>query len=182
MTKRMQLSEEQKEFKNMYNDLFCGGLDIIFCGMAVGKKSFKEKSFYANHGNKFWRVLKEARFTPTRLKPQEYKELLKYKIGLTDLTKDQCGADNGIQVTKWHRLALRNEINKYQPAILAFNGKKPAKEFLNKQKINYGEQEEVIGSTKIYVLPSTSQMANRYWEPKCWRQLLKETRRKIKHQ
>jgi TDG/mug DNA glycosylase family protein len=139
--------------------------------MAVGKESFRQRCFYANPGNKFWRALKEAGFTPRQLKPPEYKELLEYKIGLTDLAKDQCGSDKSIKVTKCHRCILINEISRYQPKVLAFNGKRPAKEFLKKHKIDYGEQEEVIGNTKIWVLLSTSPAANRYWEPKYWQDL-----------
>ncbi|MCK5416706.1 mismatch-specific DNA-glycosylase [Candidatus Parcubacteria bacterium] len=142
-------------------------LEVVFCGMAAGELSAKVGGYYANKNNKFWNILSGAGFTDKIIKSCNYEEVLEYHLGLTDLVKNQSGMDKKIDATDNDIEILKNNIEKLQPKVLTFNGKKSASAFLNKnkKKISWGEQENKysIGITKIWVLPSTSGV-NTVWK------------------
>lgn len=152
---------------NILEDVLFVGVRVVFCGMAVGTQSKEAQAFFAAKGNKFWQTLKDVKLTDRKLEPCEYKQVEKYNIGLTDLIKKQFGSDNVVSANDDDRNALRVKIEKYQPRILAFNGKKSAQIYLDKKNLEYGEQkDETIGATRIFVLPSTSG-ANAHWKKNC---------------
>lgn len=157
---------------DILNDVLSRGMIIVFCGNAVGTQSKEAGAFFAGKGNKFWQILSDLKLTDRKLEPREYKQVIKYRIGLTDLVKTQFGSDNAVKASNNDRNILRAKIEKYQPKILVFNGKKAAQIYFKKRKIEYGEQKgEDIGITKIFVLPSTSGAANGYWDIFYWRKL-----------
>jgi TDG/mug DNA glycosylase family protein len=63
------------------------GLKLVFCGTAAGRQSALQKAYYAHGQNKFWRTLHEVGLTPHLFAPQEYPDLWKLGIGLTDIEK-----------------------------------------------------------------------------------------------
>ncbi|MFH1934264.1 MAG: mismatch-specific DNA-glycosylase [Pseudomonadota bacterium] len=150
--------------KQILPDLLKPRLKIVFCGRAVGPESARRKCYYARPGNKFWPALYWVRFTPTLLQPHEYQKLLNYELGLTDLVKHLSGADKRIKATDNDIATLKKKISRYQPGILAFNGKQAAKEFLKTKTVSYGKQNHKLGHTLIWILPSTSSAANRLLE------------------
>ena len=159
--------------KPILPDLLKPHLKIVFCGRAVGPESARQKSYYARPGNKFWPALYWVRFTPALLASHEYQDLLNYELGLTDLVKHFSGTDKRVKATDQDISILKRKILKYQPKIFAFNGKQAAKEFLNTKKVSYGQQEQKIGNTTIWVLPSTSPVAGKYWNIDHWKNLKK---------
>lgn len=155
----------------MLSDLLTNNLVLVICGTAVGETSARAGEYYAKPGNKFWRTLYEAGLTSRQLAPVEYRELLKERIGLTDLVKDKFGMDKGLKGSDFGSDELLAKMRKYQPGLLCFNGKRAGQEFFMKRSIDYGLQAETIGSTRIYVAPSTSGAANRYWDIEIWEEL-----------
>jgi len=154
----------------MLPDVLKNGLAIVFCGTAAGDTSARLQMYYAGPGNKFWRVLNEVGLTPTILAPREYADLPKYGIGLTDLMKQASGMDNQIDFKNKGSEPLREKIIKSEPKILCFNGKRAAQEFLSRS-VDYGIQSEQIGTTRLFVAPSTSGAANGFWDVKWWFEL-----------
>jgi len=167
--------------KELLPDVIKHDFKIVFCGMAVGKTSAKIGGYYAKIGNRFWNMLYELNFTKEKIKSCEYKKILKYNYGLTDLVKNQSGMDLKIVVAQSDINKLREKIKKYQPQILAFNGKEPAKNFLNKKKLKWGKQndKDKIGKTKIWILPSTSGL-NTKWDTDNHKGLWKSLYQEIK--
>ena len=159
--------------KQILPDLIKPHLKIVFCGRAVGPESARRKSYYAKPGNKFWPALYWVRFTPTLLEARRYQELLNYGLGLTDLVKHTSGTDKRIKVTDKDIAQLKKKISRYQPKNLAFNGKQAAKEFLKTKRVSYGKQNHKLGHTLIWVLPSTSPVAGKYWNVDHWKNLKK---------
>lgn len=127
--------------------------------------------YYANPGNKFWKVLLDTDLTRIRLEPSQYRNLCTYRIGLTDLVKRAAGPDRDIDVTQNDRDVLASKIMQFKPKVLAFNGKRAAESYLKRRVTEYGEQVETIGDTLIYVLPSTSSAARRWWDTQHWHHL-----------
>jgi TDG/mug DNA glycosylase family protein len=157
--------------KEYLPDILGYDIKIIICGMAAGKLSCEWKHYFSNPSNKFWNILNESGFInqaiiPTKeskQKEENYKLLKLSKIGLTDLVKDYCGMDKKIAPKPKDIDRLDTLIHRQQPQFLAFNGKKSARKFLNKKKLEFGLQNNLIGKTKIYILPSTSS-ANLLWK------------------
>ena len=151
-------------------DVLDYNLKVVFCGTAAGHVSARKGQYYAGPGNRFWTTLHEIGLVDRILSPGEFKILLKYGVGLTDLVKGQSGMDSNIEFRNTGAGELTQKIKKYKPKILCFNGKRAAREFFG-QKVKYGLQDDSIDHTKIFVAPSTSRAANRFWDIKIWHKL-----------
>ncbi len=152
------------------DDLLGPNLKVVFCGTAAGDKSAKARAYYAGPHHKFWDVLHRVGLTPKRLLPQDFRKLLKRGIGLTDLAKGVSGTDDKISFRKEDRKSLASKISNYRPRVVAFNGKRAAQEYF-RRKVDYGRQNEQIESSVVFVLPSTSAAARRFWNEKFWKEL-----------
>ena len=67
-------------------------------------------------------------------------------------------------------MSLESKISNYRPRVVAFNGKRAAQEYF-RRKVDYGRQNEQIESSVVFVLPSTSAAARRYWNERFWKEL-----------
>jgi TDG/mug DNA glycosylase family protein len=151
-------------------DLLRPGLRLVFCGSAPGAVSAARGAYYAHPGNRFWPVLAEAGFTPSRWRPQDYPRLLGLGIGLTDLAKHASGNDADLPPDAYDVAGLEERILRVRPAMLAFTAKAPAAAFLGRRTgaLGYGRVEGRLGFPPIWVLPSTSGSGSRYWDPRPW--------------
>lgn len=161
-------------------DILRADLRIVFCGSAAGGASARAEAYYAGPGNKFWRILHETGLTPHRLEPREYRTLPDYGIGLTDMAKHAYGSDANLPASADDPAGLHGRIVDIHPSFLAFNGKRAAQVFFRHlfdiRKIDYGSQSRTIGSTRVFILPSTSGAANGFWDPTPWHALAKAAR------
>ncbi|MGH8372954.1 MAG: mismatch-specific DNA-glycosylase [Gammaproteobacteria bacterium] len=151
-------------------DILIANLVTVFCGSAVGAASARRGAYYAGPGNAFWPTLFEVGLTPRRLQPEEYPSVIQFGIGLTDLAKTVSGADAILRDEHFGRDDLRRKILRYHPSLLAFTSKRAAREFLE-HPVNYGLQQEQLGDTAIFVLPSPSGAARGYWDTEPWQAL-----------
>lgn len=161
----------------MLEDLLQRHLDLVICGAAAGTRSAARGAYYAGRGNKFWWTLATVGLTDRQLEPAEYRRLLEYGIGLTDLIKGQSGNDDKIRFGRAASFQLRATIQLYQPQYLCFNGKRAAQEFFGTRRVAFGVQHSRIGRTVLFVAPSTSAAANASWDLAVWRDLAKRVRR-----
>ena len=154
---------------DILHDLLAPSLQVVLCGTAASTLSAKASAYYANPQNKFWRILHETGLTPARLHPHQFRELLQYRIGLTDLVKTHSGMDHQVRsgFDADAKSRLRVSILKYQPGFLAFTSKTAGENFLGGKRA-YGEQSEMLADTRIWILPSTSGAANGAWRPEIW--------------
>jgi len=154
---------------DVLHDLLAPSLQVVLCGTAASTLSAKASAYYANPQNKFWRILHETGLTPARLQPHQFRNLLQYRIGLTDLVKTHSGMDHQVRsgFGADAKARLRASILKYQPGFLAFTSKTAGENFLGGKRA-YGEQSEMLADTRIWILPSTSGAANGAWRPEIW--------------
>lgn len=156
-------------------DVLEPGLVTVFCGSAASPTSAELGAYYARPGNKFWPALHQAGFTDRQFASAEFPALAALGIGLTDLAKHEFGIDTALSSDAYDADALRSKIELYQPRHLAFTGKRPAGLFLLQTfgagLTGYGLQEPMLGETKIFVLPSPSGLASRWWSLDPWRRL-----------
>ena len=153
-------------------DILKPGLRIVFCGSAAGAASARVGAYYAGPGNKFWPMLHKTGLTPHLMEPRDFKQLPDFGIGLTDLAKHASGSDASLPRSADDPAALHDRIERSKPGILAFNGKRSGQVFLKHhiaaRSVAYGLQQSTIGSTAIFVLPSTSGAANGFWDDDPW--------------
>lgn len=147
------------------------GLRVVFCGSAAGRKSAEVGAYYAGPGNRFWPTLHEIGLTPRQLVPTEFRDVMQFGIGLTDIVKTASGGDHELAPGDFDADGLRAKILRHAPRVLAFNGKRSAKEFFATATVDYGQQREPLGDTALFVLPSTSGAARAHWNIAHWRAL-----------
>ena len=153
------------------DDVLVDGLDIVFCGTAAGHTSARAKQYYAGPGNQFWTTLHVIGLTPRQLRPSEFRELLGYGIGLTDVCKHASGNDDDLERTDFDVDGFWRRIDDHRPRIVAFNGKQAAKSALRLQTVAYGPQGTTAGGVAVFVLPSTSGAARGHWDIAYWHDL-----------
>lgn len=151
----------------MLPDVLTEQMKIVFCGI-TSETTFLEGVYYASPGNKFWNILHKVGLTPVILEARDYMSLAIYGLGVTDLARNVLGPEGGCVAPEYDCESLREKIARCNPQILCFNGKKAAKTYFSNRNIDYGWQQEAIGNTKIFVAPSTSGSAGRYWDEKWW--------------
>jgi TDG/mug DNA glycosylase family protein len=151
-------------------DILEPDLRIVFCGTAAGTASARAKAYYAGPGNSFWATLQATGLTPDELAPAEFARLPEFGIGLTDICKLLHGSDEEVGTVEFDVTGLQERIAAAEPANLAFNGKNAARGALERD-VTYGPQEEQLGGAAVWVLPSTSGRARRFWDVAPWRQL-----------
>ena len=163
-------------------DVLDHGLILLFCGTAASEVSARVGAYYANPTNAFWPTLHLAGMTRRRLHPTDFRELLDLKIGLTDLVKDASGSDRSLHWRDNQREQLSGKIYRYQPQILAFTSKTAWRRWKGlsaRMAVSYGWQDEMLGRTAFYVLPSPSGAARGYWDVAPWRELGDEYLRRL---
>jgi len=151
-------------------DILPPGLRLVFCGTAAGTASARARAYYAGPGNSFWATLHAVGLTPEQLKPAEFERLTEFGIGLTDICKVRHGSDEAVGPVEFDVAGLEQKIAAAEPANLAFNGKNAARGALE-QDVAYGLQDERIGGATLWVLPSTSGAARRFWSIEPWQEL-----------
>ncbi len=163
---------KSSEITTVLPDVLQPRLRVVFCGTAVGAVSARVGAYYAGHANQFWKVLFRIGLTPRRLDPYEFWTLPTYGLGLTDLVKTRSGSDKAISSSDFDILGFCSKINRFSPKVVAFNGKASARAFLD-YAAGYGgpKRDSRIRETVIFVLPSTSAAAGRFWEESYWREL-----------
>ena len=146
---------------------------MVFCGTALGRVSAQKRAYYAHPGNLFWRTLHATGLTPIRLAPADWPRLVEWGIGLTDVCKAHFGNDAELPAGAFDAHALRAKIERHAPRILAFTSKTAAAAVLERPTgaVPLGAQPERIGATRLFVLPSPSGQARRYWDTAVWQSL-----------
>lgn len=151
-------------------DVLGPGLRIVFCGTAAGTASARAGAYYAGPGNAFLPTLHLTGLTPVELSPPEFARLPEFGLGLTDICKVLHGSDEEVGTVEFDVSGLQARIAEAEPATLAFNGKNAARGALERD-VGYGPQEERLGGAAVWVLPSTSGRARRFWDIEPWREL-----------
>jgi TDG/mug DNA glycosylase family protein len=151
----------------MLRDFLAPNLKAIFCGTAAGTRSATIGHYYAGRGNRFWKTIHEIGLTDRTLLPEQDSTCLEYGFGLTDLAKGVAGMDKAIPNEAFDSRTIHSVIDSYRPRVLAFNGKKAAQTALDQKHLGYGLW-KTIGTTKVWILPSTSGAANGHWSITPW--------------
>jgi double-stranded uracil-DNA glycosylase len=156
-------------------DLLKPGLRIVFCGTAAGNVSAARGAYYAHPQNRFWSALHVFGMTPRQLRPEDYAELPRWGLGLTDIAKHVSGMDRELPPGALGPdacAALEAKITAAEPEWLAFTSLNAGRRYLGRAA-GFGEHPERIGRTRLWLLPSPSPTAGWNWERNAhwWRRL-----------
>ncbi len=161
---------------HVLEDLLAPDLRLVICGSAAGTVSARRRAYYAGPGNRFWPTLAEVGLTDHVLRPEEYRGLLSFGIGLTDVVKTAYGADSEIPKAAFAPDAVLVKLLRFRPRMLATNGKRAAQE-LFRHRVDYGLQPTRLAQVPVFVLPSTSGRAGPFFDLAPWRELAALVRR-----
>lgn len=145
-------------------DLIAPKLKVLFCGINPGLYSGATGHHFARPGNRFWPALYGAGFTKRLLSPFEERELLKSGYGITNVVErtSAAAAELSNEELREGGRELEAKVKKYKPQVLAILGIGAYRTAFGHPKAALGKQRELIGSSKIWVLPNPSGLNAHY--------------------
>jgi TDG/mug DNA glycosylase family protein len=158
--------------RHVLPDLLVPGLRVVVCGTAAGAVSAARGAYYAGPGNLFWPTLYQIGLVPRIMAPADFREVVTWGIGLTDVAKTVSGADSTLPTGCFDRHGFLARISRVSPLTVAFNGKRAARAALGQRgDLPYGRVPAASGLPPAFVLPSTSGLARRFWDLGPWNEL-----------
>src|SRR3954469_17841765 len=130
-------------------------LASIFVGINPGRVSAAAAAHFANPRNDFWRLLHDAGFTPRRFDPTEQFSLLELGLGVTNAAYRTTAGSGDLRRGDLDVARLEGIARGTRPRVLGFAGKGASRGAFG-DRPELGPQLRSIGSTGLFVLPSTS--------------------------
>jgi double-stranded uracil-DNA glycosylase len=139
-------------------DLLEPGLSLVFCGINPGMRAASTGHHFEGRGNRFWRVMHLAGFTPKLIRPEDDHTVLEYGCGLTTVVPRATA-----QAAELSRSdialagdAFRRKIEQYAPRNVVFLGKMALSAISGTRDIHWGLQAEPFGGARAWVVPNPS--------------------------
>lgn len=148
-------------------ELIAPGLRVLFCGINPGRYSGATGRHFARPGNRFWRTLHAAGFTDRLLSPWDTDALLQTGLGITNLVNrtTATAAELGRDELRAGGRALEATATRYRPAFVAVLGVTAYRTAFDRPTAVVGPQDEPIGPSRAWVLPSPSGLNAHYQLP-----------------
>jgi TDG/mug DNA glycosylase family protein len=158
-------------------DVIAKELGILFCGINPGLYSAAVAHHFARPGNRFWPTLHAATITDRLLSPYEERELLKFRCGITNIVNRATAAAGELSPNELELGAaqLQKKVRRYKPAFVAVLGISAYRTAFAATDAVLGRQEQMIGSSVIWVLPNPSGL-NAHYQVKDLARLFRELR------
>jgi double-stranded uracil-DNA glycosylase len=157
------------------------GLRIVWIGYNPSLYSAAAGHYYARPGNVFWRQLSASGLVARPVGPEDDALLPdEAGIGFTDLCSRPTARASSLSREEIRLGAQRlyQELLEVQPGVAVFNGRGVYLYFHLEQRaghssrsrasapkaepLGYGAQEERVGQTRLWVVPSSSGLASRW--------------------
>jgi len=151
-------AEVAAAFGRTVPDLIGPSLRVLFCGINPSLYSGATGYHFARPGNRFWRALHLAGFTPRQLEPSEERLLLEWRFGITNLVaRATAAADELSREELMHgRRRLERKVRRFAPACVAVVGIGAYRIAFSRPRAIIGRQPETIGTSRLWVLPNPS--------------------------
>lgn len=146
-------------------DVIGPGLDVLFVGINPGLYSGATGFHFARPGNRFWKAIHGAGLTERVLDASQQDELLRARIGITnlvarttataaELSRDELRAGAHILIEK---------VERYRPRSVAFLGIATYRVGFGAPKATIGRQPSRLADAAVWVLPNPSGL-NASWQ------------------
>jgi TDG/mug DNA glycosylase family protein len=139
-------------------DILAPGLSVVFCGLNPGEEAAVSGHHFAGRGNRFWRVIHLAGFTPRLIDPHDDASLLGFGCGLTAVAERPTASADAIAAAEFVAggALLERKIARYAPRYVAFLGKAAFAAIAGQPDVAWGRQKDRIGGAAIWILPNPS--------------------------
>lgn len=140
---------------------------MLFCGINPGLYTAAIGHHFGRPGNRFWKVLHLAGFTPRELSPYEERGLLAHGCGVTNLVNfataraDELDDDD---LARGGRRLVRT-VRRWRPRAVAILGVDAYRTAFGRRRAAVGRQEERVAGAMVWVLPNTSGLQASYQLP-----------------
>lgn len=139
-------------------DILAERLAVIFCGINPGLTAAAQGHHFAGRGNRFWRTLHLAGFTPHEVSPENDRTLLHYHCGLTAVVERPTARAEQLSRQEFIAAAagFEGKIARYAPRCVAFLGKAAYAALAGQREVAWGLQARTFGHAAVWVLPNPS--------------------------
>lgn len=139
-------------------DILAGQLAVIFCGINPGVMAAAQGHHFAGRGNRFWRTLHLAGFTPEEIRPENDRTILQYQCGLTAVVERPTARADQLSLHEFMAAAadFEQKIARYAPRVVAFLGKAAYCALSGQREVPWGLQSKTFGNASVWVLPNPS--------------------------
>lgn len=137
---------------------------MVFCGINPGLYSAAIGHNFGRPGNRFWPALFTSGFTPRLFSAFEDRLLLDLGYGMTNLVARTTATADELDASELGTgsLALHKKMLRWKPGYLAVLGITAYRSAFGHPKARLGLQPEMIGNTRIWVLPNPSGLNAHY--------------------
>ncbi len=127
-------------------DVIGPGLKTLFCGINPGLYSAAIGHHFGRPGNRFWKVIHQAGFTPRLFTPYEDSILLKLGYGITNLVKRATANATDLTNDELRQgvVSLEAKVREYQVPMVAFLGIGAYRTAFNRRNATIGLQLEKL--------------------------------------
>ena len=131
---------------------------MIFCGINPGMTAAAQGHHFAGRGNRFWRTLHLAGFTPEQVQSENDRTLLRYQCGLTAVVERPTASADQLSLHEFSAAAagFEQKIARHAPRFVAFLGKAAYCALSGQREVAWGLQAKTFGNAVVWVLPNPS--------------------------
>ncbi|MBV6821820.1 G/U mismatch-specific DNA glycosylase [Pseudomonas sp. PD9R] len=139
-------------------DILAEQLAVIFCGINPGVMAAAQGHHFAGRGNRFWRTLHLAGFTPAQVRPENDRTILQYQCGLTAVVERPTARADQLSLHEFKAAAaaFEEKITRYAPRYVAFLGKAAYCALSGQRDVEWGLQRQTFGNAAVWLLPNPS--------------------------
>jgi TDG/mug DNA glycosylase family protein len=139
-------------------DIIARRLAVVFCGINPGMSAAAAGHHFVGRGNRFWRVIHLAGFTPEEILPENDHTILQHRCGLTAVVGRPTARAEQLSTQEFLAAAAQFEqkITHYAPRFVAFLGKAAYSALSGQREIAWGSQPTALGGAAVWVLPNPS--------------------------
>jgi TDG/mug DNA glycosylase family protein len=139
-------------------DIVAPNLSVVFCGLNPGLSAAVEGHHFVGRGNRFWRVLHLAGFTPTLVAAEDDASLPTYGLGITSVVERPTAGVDDLARSEFVDAAAGFEqwVRRWAPRYVALLGKAAYSAMLGRRNVSWGLQAEPFGGAVAWVLPNPS--------------------------
>jgi double-stranded uracil-DNA glycosylase len=145
-------------------DLIRPGLRVVFCGINPGLYTAAIGHHFGRPGNRFWKVIHLAGFTPVQVSPFDERSLLDMGVGITNLVPRTTAVASELTPSE-----LKDGVQRVQalacehkPAYVAFLGMLAYRSATGRRNATLGRQPETMCDSRLWLLPNPSGLQARY--------------------
>lgn len=139
-------------------DVIDTNLVVLFCGINPCLQAAATGHHFAGRGNRFWRAIHLAGFTPKELTPKDDRIFLRYGCGLTTVVERPTAAASLLTSSDLQAALdqFRGKTARYAPHFVAFLGKAAYCNMTGQYDVAWGLQQSRMEGAEVWILPNPS--------------------------